>query len=246
MFLRLLGTALRRMTEVPEAERRLDLPDAGGPRRRRVSAPGETDDLIDVLRTARDVDVAAVLKQTTGRAVQSERPVSRGTRSLGRRVGVRRRRSSARGRIHLRTRPGRERSSGSSRRCAASLSPRDAGGEGLLLVDKPRGVTSHDVVDVVRRGARHQEGGACGHARPDGDGAAPDRGRSRHAPAAVPRRALPKTYEGTLRLGVETTTLDADGDVVREPRVDVTERRSAPPCARWWGSRSSGLPPTAR
>ncbi|MGH2671641.1 MAG: tRNA pseudouridine(55) synthase TruB, partial [Actinomycetota bacterium] len=34
---------------------------------------------------------------------------------------------------------------------------------------------------------------------------------------------LPKTYEGTLRLGVETTTLDADGEVVREREVDVTE-----------------------
>lgn len=61
-FLRLLGTALRRMTEVPEASvvwtylTLADLADAG-------VAPGDTDDVIDVLRTARDVDVAAVLKQ---------------------------------------------------------------------------------------------------------------------------------------------------------------------------------------
>ncbi len=34
---------------------------------------------------------------------------------------------------------------------------------------------------------------------------------------------LAKTYEGTLRLGVETDTLDADGEVVRESAVDVTE-----------------------
>jgi phosphoesterase RecJ-like protein len=61
-FLRLLGTALRRMAEVPEAGviwtylTQADLADAG-------VGPGDTDDLIDVLRTARDVDVAAVLKQ---------------------------------------------------------------------------------------------------------------------------------------------------------------------------------------
>ena len=61
-FLRLLGTALGRMTEVPEASvvwtyiTQADLAEAG-------VGPGETDDLIDVLRTARDVDVAAVLKQ---------------------------------------------------------------------------------------------------------------------------------------------------------------------------------------
>jgi phosphoesterase RecJ-like protein len=61
-FLRLLGTALRRMTEIPEADvvwtyiTQADLAEAG-------VGPAETDDLIDVVRTARDVDVAAVLKQ---------------------------------------------------------------------------------------------------------------------------------------------------------------------------------------
>lgn len=61
-YLRLLGTALRRLRHVPEADlvwtylTQVDLADAG-------VHPGETDDLIDVLRTARGVDVAAVLKQ---------------------------------------------------------------------------------------------------------------------------------------------------------------------------------------
>jgi bifunctional oligoribonuclease and PAP phosphatase NrnA len=61
-FLRLLGTALGRMTEVPDASvvwtylTQADLAEVG-------VAAGETDDVIDVLRTARDVDVAAVLKQ---------------------------------------------------------------------------------------------------------------------------------------------------------------------------------------
>ncbi len=61
-FLRLLGTALARMVEVPDASvvwtyvTQRDLAEAG-------VGPGDTDDLIDVLRTARDVDVAAVLRQ---------------------------------------------------------------------------------------------------------------------------------------------------------------------------------------
>ncbi len=61
-FLRLLGTALGRMAEVPDASvvwtyvTQADLVDAG-------LGPADTDDLIDVLRTARGVDVAAVLKQ---------------------------------------------------------------------------------------------------------------------------------------------------------------------------------------
>ncbi len=61
-FLRLLGTALGRMAEIPEEGvvwtyvTQADLAEAG-------VEPADTDDLIDVLRTARDVDVAAVLKQ---------------------------------------------------------------------------------------------------------------------------------------------------------------------------------------
>lgn len=36
---------------------------------------------------------------------------------------------------------------------------------------------------------------------------------------------LPKTYEGTFRLGVETTTLDADGEMVREAPVAATREQ---------------------
>ena len=38
---------------------------------------------------------------------------------------------------------------------------------------------------------------------------------------------LPKTYEGTFRLGVETTTLDAEGDVAGESPVAVTDAEIA-------------------
>jgi phosphoesterase RecJ-like protein len=61
-YLRLAGVALSRSIFVPEADlvwtylTRSDMAHAG-------VHPGETDDLIDLIRTARDVDVAAVLKQ---------------------------------------------------------------------------------------------------------------------------------------------------------------------------------------
>jgi bifunctional oligoribonuclease and PAP phosphatase NrnA len=61
-YLRLAGVALRRMVEVPSADlvwtylTQADLADAG-------VDPTETDDLIDIVRTARDVDVAALIKQ---------------------------------------------------------------------------------------------------------------------------------------------------------------------------------------
>ena len=61
-YIRLVGTALDRLAHVPEADlvwtylTQADLQGAG------VRA-AETDDLIDAIRTARDVDVAAVIKQ---------------------------------------------------------------------------------------------------------------------------------------------------------------------------------------
>jgi len=94
--------------------------------------------------------------------------------------------------------------------------------EGLLLVDKPRGVTSHDVVDVVRRGLGTRKVGHAGTLDPMATGLLLI-GVGRATRLLRFLGGLPKTYEGTLRLGVETTTLDADGDVVRETEVDLSE-----------------------
>jgi len=94
--------------------------------------------------------------------------------------------------------------------------------EGLLLVDKPGGVTSHDVVDVVRRNLGTRKVGHAGTLDPMATGLLLI-GVGRATRLLRFLGALPKTYEGTMRLGVETTTLDADGDVVRETAVDVTE-----------------------
>ena len=94
--------------------------------------------------------------------------------------------------------------------------------EGLLLVDKPKGVTSHDVVDVVRRGLATRKVGHAGTLDPMATGLLLI-GVGRATRLLRFLGGLPKTYEGSIRLGIETTTLDADGDVVREAGVDVTE-----------------------
>ena len=94
--------------------------------------------------------------------------------------------------------------------------------EGLLLIDKPQGVTSHDVVDVVRRGLATRKVGHAGTLDPMATGLLLI-GVGRATRLLRFLGALPKTYEGTLRLGIETTTLDADGDVVRETEVDVMD-----------------------
>ena len=95
--------------------------------------------------------------------------------------------------------------------------------DGVVVVDKPPGMTSHDVVGVLRRaladagvaGPGRRRGPKVGHAGtldPDATGVlVVCVGR---ATRLVPYlQASRKTYDAQLRLGVTTTTLDASGEV---------------------------------
>lgn len=93
--------------------------------------------------------------------------------------------------------------------------------EGLLLVDKPPGVTSHDVVDVVRRTLGTRKVGHAGTLDPMATGLLL-LGVGRATRLLRFLGDLPKTYDGTMRLGIETTTLDAEGEVVRTAPVTAT------------------------
>jgi tRNA pseudouridine55 synthase len=94
--------------------------------------------------------------------------------------------------------------------------------EGLLLVDKPKDVTSHDVVDVVRRTLGTRKVGHAGTLDPMATGLLLV-GVGRATRLLRFLGDLPKTYLGRARLGVQTTTLDADGDVTNEAPVRTTE-----------------------
>jgi tRNA pseudouridine55 synthase len=93
----------------------------------------------------------------------------------------------------------------------------------VLLVDKPAGITSHDVVDRVRRALATRKVGHAGTLDPMATGLLL-LGVGRATRLLRFLADLPKTYEGTGVLGVETATLDADGPVVRELPVRVDER----------------------
>jgi tRNA pseudouridine55 synthase len=93
--------------------------------------------------------------------------------------------------------------------------------EGLLLVDKPGGVTSHDVVDAVRRATGTRKVGHAGTLDPMATGLLLV-GVGRATRLLRFLGDLVKTYEGVARLGVETDTLDAEGSIVRTAPVEAT------------------------
>ena len=86
-------------------------------------------------------------------------------------------------------------------------------GSGLVVVDKPAGITSHDVVSRVRRLAGTRKVGHAGTLDPMATGVLV-LGVERATRLLGHLMLTEKAYDATLRLGVATTTDDAEGDVV--------------------------------
>jgi tRNA pseudouridine55 synthase len=83
---------------------------------------------------------------------------------------------------------------------------------GLCVVDKPAGVTSHDVVGMLRRRFHERQVGHAGTLDPDATGVLV----VAVGMATKLLRFIEKTqkrYVGEVVLGVETSTLDSSGDV---------------------------------
>tara|TARA_R100000027_G_scaffold8954_1_gene6446 strand:- start:1253 stop:1978 length:726 start_codon:yes stop_codon:yes gene_type:complete len=92
--------------------------------------------------------------------------------------------------------------------------------EGLLFVDKPSGMTSHDVVARIRRIYHIKKVGHAGTLDPMATGLLIILvGKATKASNFL--MSQPKTYEGTFQLGKVTDSQDADGE--------VTEEREVPP-----------------
>ena len=94
---------------------------------------------------------------------------------------------------------------------------------GVLVLDKPVGMTSHDVVQVVRRGTGIRRAGHTGTLDPRASGVlvvliGPAVRLSEYVSASN------KRYQATIRLGSSTDTYDAEGRITKSvSAVDVTE-----------------------
>jgi tRNA pseudouridine55 synthase len=83
--------------------------------------------------------------------------------------------------------------------------------QGLLLVDKPAGPTSHDVVQAARRALRERRIGHTGTLDPAATGLLLlCVGKATRLQQYL--LAWPKTYRGEIRLGFATATYDAEGE----------------------------------
>src|SRR3989337_2205226 len=87
---------------------------------------------------------------------------------------------------------------------------------GVLVVDKPIGMTSHDVVQIIRKGTGIRRAGHTGTLDPRASGVlvillGPAVRLSEFVSASD------KRYQATIRMGQSTNTYDAEGHFTSEP-----------------------------
>lgn len=89
---------------------------------------------------------------------------------------------------------------------------------GLLVLDKPSGMTSHDVVAIVRRATGEKSIGHLGTLDPMATGVLPLL-LGRYTRLAQFFGQSDKSYEGHIRFGVATDTFDAEGEATTAPQL---------------------------
>jgi tRNA pseudouridine55 synthase len=96
---------------------------------------------------------------------------------------------------------------------------------GIILFDKPKGITSHDAVDLLRRRLNFKKIGHTGTLDPMATGLLV----MLLGPATKYQSKLQncaKIYTGAIMLGLETDTWDAEGKIVKEtPVTGITQEK---------------------
>jgi tRNA pseudouridine55 synthase len=114
--------------------------------------------------------------------------------------------------------------------------------DGAIIIDKPSGWTSHDVVNKVRRFAATRKVGHLGTLDPSATGVLPlVIGRATRLAQFYARNT--KTYEAVIHFGYSTDSYDADGEPTGPVRdVVVTAEELEPVLSRFRG-RFEQVPP---
>ncbi len=106
---------------------------------------------------------------------------------------------------------------------------------GIVLVNKPVGGSSNNILQKVRWLYQAEKGGHTGALDPLASGMLPIcLGEATKFSQFL--LDADKTYQVTARLGMRTTTSDADGEIVQERPVEVTEQEVTEACLSFRGN----------
>ncbi len=115
--------------------------------------------------------------------------------------------------------------------------------DGVLVIDKPAGPTSHDVVQMVKRAIGARKVGHLGTLDPAATGVLPlvINNATKHAEAL---KGGDKVYTFTLVLGAQTATDDAVGEVIATHPVTPAHIAVLPPLIAQFMGESDQAPPS--
>lgn len=113
---------------------------------------------------------------------------------------------------------------------------------GVLLINKPKNLTSHDVVDEVRRALRVRRVGHTGTLDPISEGLLVIAvGYATRFIRYLP--VDPKEYVGTMTLGAITNTQDAEGEIIENRNYDFVTLEKLREASKSFLGNISQIPP---
>lgn len=104
------------------------------------------------------------------------------------------------------------------------MKEKDTTTNGILLVDKPKGLTSHDVVYKIRRTFGFKKVGHTGTLDPMATGLLVMLVGREMTKRSMELSSDDKSYEAVFKFGIETDSADAMGNVVSEKSVTIKEQ----------------------
>ena len=114
--------------------------------------------------------------------------------------------------------------------------------DGVLLIDKISGITSHDVVERVRRRSQIKKVGHTGTLDPLATGLLVlCLGKATRLQAYL--MGMEKTYEGVIQFGWATDSYDADGTAVGDPKEVSVEHIDLAPLTKKFLGEIDQMPP---
>ncbi len=114
--------------------------------------------------------------------------------------------------------------------------------DGIILIDKPSGITSAEVVRRIKSKVKPSRVGHLGTLDPFATGVLPI--MVGEATKLAPMlEGGEKVYAGVIKLGVETDTLDRDGKVVREAPVPAIDAARLAEVANQFTGKIDQVPP---
>ncbi len=113
---------------------------------------------------------------------------------------------------------------------------------GFLLIDKPAGLTSHDVLKILKRKLQLQKLGHTGTLDPFATGLLVV-GIGEALKFLSYLNEEPKKYEAVLKLGIATDTLDCDGKIIESKSIPVLDDKIVGKVLKGFLGKHQQVPP---